>query len=149
MIVSVRKPGPAQPVPPDHELALDLDERAVLFPAGKGIIRLVLSPERDGIAFDAVFAFNESRSPSRIMWLSLEDAGIFGRCLVDSVYQARAQHAISETMRIGISVHVNGFHIDIMEAGRQSELFVGLNSIWRVALLVLRAVDRLSPREAN
>ncbi|MDR2240585.1 MAG: hypothetical protein LBE33_09090 [Zoogloeaceae bacterium] len=149
-IVSVQKaPGPAQPSPHDNPLTLDLDERTVLYPAGKGITRVVLSPERNGIAFDAVYTFNESRATPRILWLSLEDARIFGRCLVDSVYQARPQNAITDTMRIGITVHTNGFHIDIANAGQPIELFIGLNSIWRFALLVLRAVDRLSPVETH
>ncbi|MDR2856239.1 MAG: hypothetical protein LBV50_00120 [Novosphingobium sp.] len=152
-IISVRRPpatqSSAQPATPETELTLDLDERAVFYPAGKGITRLVLSSEQGGVAFDAVFAFNDTHAAPRILWLSLEDARVFGRALVDSVYQARAQNAITATMRIGITVHTNGFHIDIMDAGRQSELFIGLPSIWRLALLVLRAVDRFSPIEAH
>ncbi|MDR2195330.1 MAG: hypothetical protein LBE50_01840 [Gallionellaceae bacterium] len=152
-IVSIQKveaaPRPAAAARDNNALTLDLDERAVLYPAGKGITRITLSPERGGIAFDAAFAFNESRTPPRILWLSLDDARVFGRSLVDSVYQARPQNAITESMRIGITVHTNGFHIDIAGEDHPVELFVGLNSIWRFALLILRAVDRLSPVEAH
>jgi len=153
-IVSVQKTGTAQgsvaqAAPHDNPLALDLDERAVFYPAGKGITRIVISPERGGLAFDAVYAFNKTHTSPRIMWLSLDDARTFGRCLVDSVYQARPQNAITGTMRIGITVHTNGFHIDINDADRPVELFIGLNSIWRFALLVLRAVDRVAPIEAH
>jgi hypothetical protein len=128
---------------------IDLDERAVLYPAGKGVTRITMTPENGGIAFDATFAFNNSRSSPRILWLSLADAREFGRCLVDSVYQAKPQNAITETMRIAISVHTNGFHMLIGDVGNPVELFIGLSSIWRFAVTVLRAVDRLSPIEAN
>ncbi|HEY4252018.1 MAG TPA: hypothetical protein VGM87_12480, partial [Roseomonas sp.] len=90
------RPRPVQ-VPAEFSLAVDLDERAVLYPAGKGVTRVTLSATEGGIAFDAIFAFNESRSAPRIMVLSLDDAREFGRRLVDSVYQARAQNAITET----------------------------------------------------
>jgi hypothetical protein len=147
-VLAIRKSEP-RPTQPDNALTLDLDERAVVYPSGKGITRIALSPERSGIAFDAIYAFNESHTPPRLLWLSLEDARIFGRSLVDSVYQARPQNAITDTMRIGITVHTNGFHIDVANDGHPVELFIGLNSIWRFAMLVLRAVDRLSPVEAH
>jgi hypothetical protein len=147
---------PTQPVqrititrPAEVPLTLDLDDRAVLYPSGKGITRIALSSAEGGVAFDATFSFNHSKTAPRIMVLSLEDARVFGRALVDSVYQARPQNAITETMRIGITVHTNGFHVDIGDTSRPIELFIGLPSIWRFALLVLRAVDRLSPVEAN
>ncbi|MBR0646602.1 hypothetical protein [Plastoroseomonas hellenica] len=142
------RPRPLQ-TPAEMSLAVDLDERAVLYPAGKGVTRVTLSAVEGGIAFDAAFAFNESRASPRIMVLSLDDAREFGRRLVDSVYQARAQNAITETMRIGITVHTNGFHLQIGDVGSPTELFIGLSSIWRFAQTVLRAVDRLSPVEAH
>jgi hypothetical protein len=52
-------------------------------------------------------------------------------------------------MRIGITVHTNGFHLQIGDVGGPTELFIGLSSIWRFAQTVLRAVDRLSPVEAH
>jgi hypothetical protein len=132
-------------LPVDFTLAVDLDERAVLYPAGKCVTRVNMSATQGGIAFDAVFAFNEARVASRFMVLTAEDAQEFGRRLVDSVYQARAQNAITETMRIGITVHTNGFHLQIGDVASPTELFVGLGSIWRFTQTVLRAVDRLSP----
>jgi len=130
--------------PVDFTLAVDLDERAVLYPAGKSVTRVNMSAVEGGIAFDAVFAFNEARAPARFLVLSAADAGEFGRRLVDAVYQARAQNAITETMRIGITVHTNGFHLQIGDVAAPTELFVGLGSVWRFTQTVLRAVDRLS-----
>jgi hypothetical protein len=141
-----RQPG--EPAP-SNSVVIELDERAVLYPAGKGVTRVTMTPQDGGIAFDAVFAFNESRVPSRIVWLSLADAREFGRALVDSVYQARPQNAITETMHIGITVHTNGFHIMINPANHPVELFIGMPSIWRFALTVLRAIDRMSPVQAH
>jgi hypothetical protein len=121
----------------------------VLYPAGKGITRVTLSAVEGGVAFDATFSFNHSKTAFRIMVLSLQDARVLGRTLVDSVDQARPQNATTETMRVGITVHTNGFHLDIGDTSRPVELFIGLPSIWRFALLVLRAVDRLTPVEAH
>jgi hypothetical protein len=146
---SSQTPRPVPTAPAETPLTIDLDERAVLYPSGKGVTRVILSPVEGGIAFDAVFSFNHSKTMPRIMVLSLADARVLGRCLVDSVYQARPQNAITETMRIGITVHTNGFHLDIGDPTRPMELMIGLPSIWRFALLVLRAVDRLSPIEAH
>jgi hypothetical protein len=130
-------------------IAVDLDERAVIYPAGKGLTRITMVAAEGGLAFDATFAFNESHTTPRIMRLSLDDARVFGRCLVDSIYQARPQNAITETMHIAITVHPNGFHLQIGNVASPVELFIGLASIWRFAQSVLRAVDRLSPSEAN
>lgn len=96
-------------------------------------------PAEGGIAFDAVFAFNESHAPSRIMLLSLEDARVFVRCLVDGVYQARTQNAITETMHIGIMVHPNGLHLQIGNVASPVELFIGIRTIWQVMRTVLCA----------
>jgi hypothetical protein len=148
-IKTVAKPLQSAPSVDASAAFIDLDERAVLYPAGKGITRITMTPEDGGIAFDATFAFNSSRASPRILWLSLADAREFGRCLVDSVYQAKPQNAITETMRIAITVHTNGFHMLIGDVGNPVELYVGLASIWRFAVTVLRAVDRLSPIEAN
>jgi hypothetical protein len=142
------RPTPAS-APADTPLIIDLDDRAVLYPCGKGVTRITLSPAEDGVAFDATFSFNHSKTAPRFLTLSLEDTRVLGRCLVDSVYQARPQNAITETMRIGITVHTNGFHFDIANSSHPAELFIGLPSIWRFAVLILRAVDRLSPVEAN
>lgn len=135
---------PAAP-PIDFTLAVDLDERSVLYPAGKCVTRVNMTAAAGGLAFDAVFAFNEARTPPRFLLLSVEDAREFGRRLVDAVYQARPQNAITETMRIGITVHTNGFHLQIGDVAAPTELFVGLASIWRFTQTVLRAVDRLTP----
>lgn len=146
-VVAPSRIGERAPV--EFMLAVDLDERAVLYPAGKSVTRVNMSAAEGGIAFDAVFAFNEARTPPRFMVLTLEDAREFGRRLVDSVYQARAQNAITETMRIGITVHTNGFHLQVGDVAAPTELFVGLASIWRFTQTVLRAVDRLSPVESH
>ena len=128
---------------------VDLDDRAFLFPSGKSVTRLVISTDADLIHFDAIYPFNTSRTSPRIMTLRLEDAREFALQMVDTVYNARTQHAFSETMRIDINVLANGYHLKIGDLNQSTDLYLGTSAIWRVCQGVLRAIDHISPIEAQ
>jgi hypothetical protein len=91
-------------VRPEHAVKVDLDDRAFLFPAGKSISQLTFRSDGRIIHVEAIYPFNESHTPPRIATLDLEDAGELARRLVDAVYQARTQLAMSDGMRIAINV---------------------------------------------
>ena len=132
-----------------QQVSIDLDERAYLFPAGKPLTRLVLHPAGREVLVEAVYAFNASRTAPRLFALGLEDARLLARTLVEAVYQARTQHAISESMRVGIEVLANGYRIQVGELDAGLVLFIGTGSIWRLCQGLLRAVDAIAPVETN
>src|SRR3974390_3854614 len=95
---------PMLKVRPDCVGKIDVDERTFLFPAGKAIVQLAFASEGRTIHLEAAYLFNETRAAPRILTLGLEDAQDFARRLVDAVYQARTQLAVSEGMRLTINV---------------------------------------------
>ncbi len=132
-----------------QQVPVDLDERAYLFPQGKPLTRLVLHPDGRHIRVDAVFAFNATRTPPRLFTLELDDARHLAKTLVDAVYLARTQHAITETMRVTIEVLANGYRLQIGEQDTGLGLYLGTASIWRVCQALLRAIDSIAPVESN
>jgi hypothetical protein len=143
-----------QPVPrlrakPEYAIKIDLDDRAFLFPAGKSVSQITFVTEARTIHVEAIFPFNETRTPPRILTLGLEDATEFARRLVDAVYQARTQLAVSDGMRIAINVIANGYHIQIGDMTNPTDLYLGTGCIWRVCQGLLRIIDRIAPIEAN
>ncbi len=132
-----------------QQVPVDLDERAFLFPAGKPLTRLVFCPSGRVIQVDAVFAFNASRAVPRLFTLELEDARVLARTIVDAVFLARTQHAITETMRVAVEVLTNGYRLHVGELDGGLDLYFGTASVWRVCQGLLRAVDALSPVETN
>lgn len=135
---------------PGLEIQIAMDERAFVFPDGKAVTHLLLSSEgRDVIHLDAVFGFNETCLPPRILTLGLEDARDFARKLVEGVYQARTQHVISDTARVTINVVTNGYLIQFGGPSGSTDLFVGTGVIWKICHALLRMVDSLSPVVAN
>ncbi len=132
-----------------QQVPVDLDERAFLFPAGKPLTRLVFCPAGRTIQVDAVFAFNASRAAPRLFTLELEDARLLARTIVDAVFLARTQHAITETMRVAVEVLTNGYRLHVGELDGGMDLYFGTASVWRVCQGLLRAVDALSPVETN
>ncbi len=136
-----------------QQVAVDLDERAFLFrPAplgGKPLTRLVFLPAGQLVHVDAVFAFNASRAQPRLFSLQLEDARLLARTMVDAVFLARTQHAITETMRMAMEVLSNGYRLHVGELDGGMDLYFGTASIWRLCQGLLRAVDTLSPVETN
>ena len=133
----------------DHVIKVDLDDRAFLFPAGKSVSQIAFSTEGPFIHIEAVYPFNEARTPPRIATLRLEDAAELGRRLVDAVYQARTQLAMSDGMRIAINVIANGYHLQVGDMTESTDLYLSTGCIWRVCQGLLRIIDHIAPVEAN
>ncbi len=134
---------------PSHAVHVDLDERSFLFPAGKNLTRLVFSAQGQLIHLDAIYGYNQSRTPPRILTLSLPDAQELARLLVETVFLARTQHAITDTMRITLEVMPNGYRWQIGDINRAVELYLGAACIWRVCQGLLRIIDFIAPVEAH
>jgi hypothetical protein len=134
---------------PDHAVKVDLDERSFLFPAGKSVMQLVFAAKGKTVHVEAVFPFNEARTPPRLLSLDLEDARELGRRLVEAVHHARTQLVVSAGTRITINVIANGYHLQIGDMNQSTDLFIGTSCIWRVCQGILRIVDYIAPIEAN
>jgi hypothetical protein len=134
---------------PDLIVKVDLDERAFLFPAGKLISQISFATDGRVVHIDAVYPFNEARTPPRLLTLSAEDATELARRLVDAVYQARTQLAMSDGMRIAINVIANGYHLQIGDMTDPTDLYLSTGCIWRVCQGLLRITDYIAPIEAN
>jgi len=134
---------------PKFEIKVDLDERSFLFPAGKSVSQLLFLSDGRTISIEAVYPFNQSRTPPRLASLTLEDAREFGRRLVDAVHGARTQLVVTQGVRVSISVVANGYHLQFGDMNNATELFLGTNCIWRVCQGLLRIADFISPVESN
>lgn len=143
------EPRPVANLKPDYAVKVELDDRAFLFPAGKSVMQLVFVAEGRTVHIEAIYPFNQSRTPPRLISLDLEDAKDLGRRLVEAVHQARTQLVISEGVRIAINVIANGYHIQIGDMNNSTDLFLGTGSIWRVCQGLLRVIDNMAPVEAN
>jgi len=95
---------------PKYEIKVDLDERAYLFPAGKSVSQLLFLSDGRTIFVEAVYPFNQSHTPPRLVALDLEDAREFGRRLIEAVHCARNQLVVTSGIRIAINVIANGYH---------------------------------------
>jgi hypothetical protein len=131
------------------EIKIDLDERSYLFPAGKSVSQLLLLSDGRTILVEAIFPFNQSRTPPRLISLDLEDAREFGRRLVEAVHCARTQLVVTQGIRISINVIANGYHLQFGDMNSATELFLGTNCIWRVCQGLLRIADLIAPIESN
>jgi hypothetical protein len=145
----ITDPRLAPELRPDYAVKVDLDDRAFLFPAGKSMTQLVFNAKGKTVHIEAVFPFNEARTPPRIVSLDLEDARELGRRLVEAVHHARTQLVVSAGTRITINVIANGYHLQIGDLNQSTDLFLGTSCIWRVCQGVLRIVDYIAPVEAN
>jgi len=134
---------------PKYEVKIDLDERAFLFPSGKPVIQLIFQADGKRIHVDAVYPFNQARTPPRIFSLGLDDARQLGRKLVDAVHTARTQLVVSESARITVTVVANGYHLQVGDMNQPLELFLSTGCIWRVCQGLLRVIDYVSPVESN
>jgi hypothetical protein len=134
---------------PKHEIKVDLDERAYLFPAGKSVSQLLFLSDGRTIFVEAVYPFNQSHTPPRLVLLDLEDAREFGRRLIEAVHCARNQLVVTSGIRISINVVANGYHLQFGDMNSATELFLGTNCIWRVCQGLLRIVDLIAPVESN
>src|SRR6266403_4747853 len=70
---------------PKYEIKVDLDERAYLFPAGKSVSQLLFLSDGRTISIEAVYPFNQTHTPPRLVSLDLEDSKEFGRRLIEAV----------------------------------------------------------------
>jgi len=134
---------------PKHEVKVDLDDRAFLFPAGKSIAQLVFLSDGTSIHIEAAYQFNQSRTPPRLLVLDYEDAKELGRRLVEAVHHARTQLVMTAGVRITINVVANGYHLRIGDMNDATELFLSTACIWRVCQGLLRIVDLIAPVESN
>ena len=134
---------------PKFEIKVDLDERSFLFPAGKSVSQLLFLSDGRTIFVEAVYPFNQSRTPPRLASLDLEDAREFGRRLIEAVHCARTQLVVTQGVRISINVIANGYHLQFGDMNNATELFLGTNCIWRVCQGLLRIADLIAPVESN
>ncbi|MFL6817150.1 MAG: hypothetical protein ACJ8EF_04310 [Bradyrhizobium sp.] len=134
---------------PKYEIKVDLDERAFLFPAGKSVSQLLFLSDGRTIFVEAVFPFNQSHTPPRLIALDLEDAREFGRRLIEAVHCARTQLVVTGGVHISINVIANGYHLQFGDMNKATELFLGTSCIWRVCQGLLRIADLIAPNESN
>jgi hypothetical protein len=134
---------------PQHDIKVDLDDRAFLFPPGKMLSQLSFLSDGRRIGIEGIYLFNEARTPPQILSLSLEDARELGRRLVEAVYAAKTQLVITSGVRITINVIANGYYLQIGDMNNATELFLSTGCIWRVCQGLLRIVDLLSPAESH
>jgi hypothetical protein len=134
---------------PKFEIKVDLDERSFLFPAGKSVSQLLFLSDGRTIFIEAIYPFNQSRTPPRLASLNLEDAREFGRRLMDAVHCARTQLVVTQGVRVSVNVVANGYHLQFGDMNSATELFLGTNCIWRVCQGLLRITDFISPVESN
>src|SRR6266550_6015506 len=134
---------------PRLEVKVDLDERSFLFPGGKSINQLQFQSDGQKIHLEAVYPFNQTHTPPRLLSLDLEDAKELGHRLVEAVHHARTQLVLTSGIRISINVVPNGYHLQIGDMNKATELYFGTSSIWRICQGVLRICDLISPVESN
>ena len=134
---------------PAHEVKVDLDDRSFLFPAGKPLVQLLFQSDGRRIFIEAVYPFNQTRTPPRILTMGLEDAQELARGLVRAVHQAKTQLVVTEGLRVSVNVVANGYHVLIGDLNRATEIFLGTASIWKVCHGLLRIIDLTAPVESN
>lgn len=141
----------ATPASVSHEIfKVELDDRCLLFPAGKVAQHLIINGDGRGqISLDLVFAFNRMRIPPRLATLSVTDMREFVRELVSAVYQAKTTVFLSDEWKITIYVIANGYHLEFLREDRKSELYLSTGVIWRVIKMLLMAVDSAMPVASN
>lgn len=136
------------PTPASHPrsklvINVELDDRSVLFPDAKMLSHLTLGVDDDGnIRLDAIFHFNASRSEPHIATLDPDDAREFARAIIESVFQGRTQHLLSDRAKIAVVFNPNGFTIRFGEERALKELFLASPAIVRLAHGLLRMVDQ-------
>jgi hypothetical protein len=134
---------------PKHEVRVDLDDRAFLFPAGKSVNQLLFLSDGNMIYVEAIYPFNQSHTPPRLLSLEREDAKELARKFIEAVYHARTQLVATAGIRITINVVPNGYHLQIGDMNNATELFLSTNCIWRVCQALLRIGDLIAPSESN
>ncbi len=144
--------GAARPAGKERlAIVVELDDRSFLFPAGVGVTHLnVNSLPNRRIAIEAVPSFNAARHDPRLAVLSLDDGSEFARKCIDSYYQGRTQHVLSEAIKIAVIFNPNGFLIQFQREGDEAlELFITAGSLMRLAQGLLRVLDDIAPVAAH
>lgn len=131
------------------EVNVEVDDRTVLFPAGKFLSLILVKTAEDEIHLDAVFVFNEERTDSLISALTKDDAFRLARAIMDAVFQGRTQSVVTGGERIGVVFQANGFVILFGNHEHACELFITSPAIIRLAHGLLRVVDRMERRGNN
>src|SRR5471030_532540 len=85
---------------PKFEVKVDLDDRAFLFPAGKSVAQLVFLSDGTSIQIEAVYPFNQARTPPRLLLLDFEDASELGRQLIKTIHHTHTQLVITTNIHI-------------------------------------------------
>ena len=134
---------------PKFEIKVDLDDRSFLFPAGKSVSQLILMSDGRTVFLDAIYPFNQSRTPPRLISLDQEDTREFGRRLIEAVHCARTQLVVTSGVRISINVIANGYHLQFGDMNSAIDLYLGTSCVWRVCQGLLRIVDLIAPVESN
>jgi hypothetical protein len=131
-------------------IAVDMDERAFLFPETRAIAQLKFTADLAGtISIDFVYAHNASHMPPSRLTLQYDDAKQFCLRLVDAIYRAQTQNAISDSANIAITMAANGYIFIMEDSGRQRQLYLSTSVIWRVCNALCRMVDVQSPIAAH
>ena len=127
-------------------ISVDMDDRAFLIPETKNIAQLKFSALAGAaISIEFVYAHNISRLPPSKITLQYADAKDFCLRLIDAVYRAQTQNAISESAHIAITMVTNGYIFIIEENGTQKQFYMSSSVIWRVCNALCRIVDIQSP----
>ena len=134
---------------PKFEIKVDLDDRSFLFPAGKSVSQLILMSDGRTVFLDAIYPFNQSRTPPRLISLDQEDTREFGRRLIEAVHCARTQLVVTSGVRISINVIANGYHLQFGDMNSAIDLYLGTSCVWRVCQGLLRIADLIAPVESN
>ncbi len=144
--ILLRQPDPKPALESQTLTKIELDERCFVFPDGKVASHLLILREgTDRLCFDAVFTFNGTRLPGRLLDLSLEELKLFARELLDSVYAAKSGFVLRDTLKISIVVVANGYRIEFQRSQSKSEIYLSTGAIWRVLRGLLVAADEASP----
>ena len=134
---------------PKFEIKVDLDDRSFLFPTGKPVSQLLLISDGRTVFLDAIYPFNQSRTPPRLISLDHEDTKEFGRRFIEAVHCARTQLVATSGVRISINVIANGYHLQFGDMNSAIDLFLGTSCVWRVSQGLLRIADLIAPVESN
>jgi hypothetical protein len=134
---------------PKFEVKVDLDDRAFLFPSGKSVSQIFFLSDGSRVFVEAVYPFNQTRTPPRLLTLDLEDSRELSRALIQAVYCARTQLVATSGLRATINVIANGYHFQFGDMNDATELFLSTGCIWRVCQGLLRIIDLTAPVESN
>ena len=129
---------------------VDLDDRCFAFPQNLQPTHLRLrGMGTDSIQIAAVFDQNTRRTDPEIDTLTLDDAYLLCRKLVDAYYQGSTQHVLTETTRIAIVFNPQGFLVRFRDRPDEREVFLSPLAFLRSIRGLQRVLDAMMPGESN